>query len=612
MSEWNDTDAPFPHDTLHARFAQQVARTPEAIAVTAGAVSLSYAELERRANRLAHRLRALGAGPDRVIGVFAERSLAMMVALLGTLKAGAAYLPLDPDHPAERLAYLLDDARVPIVLSQAHLLERLPATQAARVTLDEAGDTNEDGEPGERDTAALAAYPCEAPPELAAPHHAAYVIYTSGSTGRPKGVLVEHRGIVNRLAWMQKAYRLDARDRVLQKTPFGFDVSVWELFWPLLEGARLVMAEPGGHRDPAYLARTIDAERISVMHFVPSMLDAFLEHAPANCGASLRDVMCSGEALRADTQNRFLTRFGARLHNLYGPTEASVDVSFWPCRLDTETASVPIGAPIDNLRLYVLDRALQPQPAGVAGELYLAGAGLARGYLNRPALTAERFVANPFTPGERMYRTGDLARWRADGQVEYLGRLDHQVKLRGLRIELGEIEAAVLAQPGVTQAAVIAREDRPGEPRLVAYVVPQDGLREDAPFDAEPLREALARALPDYMVPAAFVPLAALPLSANGKLDRRALPAPADADFARDAYAVPVGETETRLAALWAEVLGLERAGRFDHFFSQGHSLLAVRLLARVQQAFGIEIPLVELFAAPVLAQFAAALDARR
>ncbi|MBW5281365.1 amino acid adenylation domain-containing protein [Burkholderia gladioli] len=612
LSEWNDTDAPFPHDTLHARFAQQVARTPEAIAVTAGAASLSYAELERRANRLAHRLRALGAGPDRVIGVFAERSLAMMVALLGTLKAGAAYLPLDPEHPAERLAYLLDDARVPIVLSQAHLLERLPATQAARVTLDEAGDVNEDGEPGERDTAALAAHPCEAPPELAAPHHAAYVIYTSGSTGRPKGVLVEHRGIVNRLAWMQKAYRLDARDRVLQKTPFGFDVSVWELFWPLLEGARLVMAEPGGHRDPAYLARTIDAERISVMHFVPSMLDAFLEHAPANCGASLRDVMCSGEALRADTQNRFLTRFGARLHNLYGPTEASVDVSFWPCRLDTETASVPIGAPIDNLRLYVLDRALQPQPAGVAGELYLAGVGLARGYLNRPALTAERFVANPFTPGERMYRTGDLARWRADGQIEYLGRLDHQVKLRGLRIELGEIEAAVLAGPGVTQAAVIAREDRPGEPRLVAYVVPQDGLREDAPFDAEPLREALARALPDYMVPAAFVPLAALPLSANGKLDRRALPAPADADFARDAYAVPVGETETRLAALWAEVLGLERAGRFDHFFSQGHSLLAVRLLARVQQAFGIEIPLVELFAAPVLAQFAAALDARR
>ncbi|WP_323118210.1 non-ribosomal peptide synthetase [Burkholderia alba] len=596
VRQWNDTAADYPRETLHARFEQQAARTPDAIALEDETASLSYAELDRRANQLAHHLRARGVATDSIVGLFVERSLDMMVGLLGTLKAGAAYLPLDPDYPAERLAYLLDDARVPVLLTQDRLLARLPGTRATIVRLD-----------GERP--AIAAHPAAPPPDAAGPAQGAYVIYTSGSTGKPKGVMVEHRGIVNRLAWMQKAYRLDASDRVLQKTPFGFDVSVWELFWPLLEGARLVMARPGGHRDPLYLASVIDAAGITVTHFVPSMLDAFLDSAPARCGATLRDVMCSGEALRPDAQNRFLARFSARLHNLYGPTEASVDVSFWPCRPEADAVSVPIGAPIDNIQLYVLDRALQPQPVGVPGELYIAGVGLARGYLNRPALSAERFVANPFTPGARMYRSGDLARWRADGQIEYLGRLDHQIKIRGLRIELGEIETAALAAPDVAQVAVIAREDTPGAARLVAYVVPQAG----APLDVDRLRETLGQTLPDYMVPSAFVRMDALPLSPNGKLDRRALPSPSDADYARDAYAPPVGEIETQLATLWADVLGVERVGRFDHFFSfGGHSLLAVKLLARLQQALGVAIPLADLFAAPVLAQLAALVGERR
>ncbi|MEU5085172.1 amino acid adenylation domain-containing protein, partial [Streptomyces eurythermus] len=389
----------------------------------------------------------------------------------------------------------------------------------------------------------------------------AYVIYTSGSTGRPKGVVVSHDAIVNRLAWMQGVYRLDGTDRVLQKTPFGFDVSVWEFFWPLLEGATLVVARPEGHKDPAYLARVIREERITTVHFVPSMLAAFLEEPSVVGCRSLRRVVCSGEALSEQTQNRFLELVGVPLYNLYGPTEAAVDVTYWECR--PGAGAVPIGRPIWNTRLYVLDGEQRPVPVGVPGELYLAGVGLARGYLNRPGLTAERFLPDPFgSPGSRMYRTGDLVRWRADGVVEYLGRTDDQVKIHGFRIELGEIDAVLARVAGVARSAVIVREDVPGERRLVGYVVAEPG----AVCSPDAVREALAATLPEYMVPAVVV-VDDLPVTPNGKLDRKALPAPAAPTAV---YAPPATETEELVAAVWAEVLGLERAGRHDDFFTLG------------------------------------------
>jgi amino acid adenylation domain-containing protein len=434
----------------------------------------------------------------------------------------------------------------------------------------------------------------ETPPANAThPDNLAYVIYTSGSTGRPKGVMNAHRGIVNRVLWMQDAYRLSGSDRVLQKTPFSFDVSVWELFWPLLFGARLVLARPGGHQDPDYLSALIAREGVTIMHFVPSMLQAFLEVADlARCG-SLREVMCSGEALAVETQNRFLARVpGSRLHNLYGPTEAAVDVSAWPCVPTPGATQVPIGRPISNIRLYVLDRQFAPVPIGVAGELYIGGIGVARGYVGRPELTAERFVPNPFAAGERLYRTGDLARWRADGTLEFLGRLDHQVKLRGFRIELGEIEAALLSHPDIAQAAVLARDDAAtGAKQLVGYVVGAPGA---AP-EASELRRHLQRSLPDHMVPSAFMMLDALPLTPNGKLDRKALPAPERPESAT--YAAPRNATEAALAEIFAEVLKLDRVGIDDNFFELGgDSLLATRAVDRMQQQFRIGLPLRALF----------------
>ncbi|MFB6584033.1 amino acid adenylation domain-containing protein, partial [Streptomyces sp. NPDC056402] len=391
------------------------------------------------------------------------------------------------------------------------------------------------------------------------------VIYTSGSTGRPKGAVVTHEAIVNRLLWMQREYGLRAGDRVLQKTPFGFDVSVWELFWPLLCGAGMVLAEPGGHKDPAYLAEVIQAKRVTTVHFVPSMLQVFLaEPLSAACGG-LRRVFCSGEALPGSLAALFRDRLGVPLHNLYGPTEAAVDVTAWACVDTGRVTPPPIGRPVANTRVFVLDAALRPVPVGVAGELYVAGVQLARGYLGRAGLTAERFVANPYGgPGERMYRTGDLVRWNEDGQLEYLGRTDDQVKIRGFRIELGEIEAGLSSLDEVAQVAVIVREDRPGDKRLAAYLVPAP----DTDLDIDALRVHVRTALPDYMVPSAFVVLNELPLTTNGKLDRRALPAP---DYTTTTTnREPVTEQEITLAALFADVLGLERVGVEDSFFELG------------------------------------------
>ncbi|WP_231583374.1 non-ribosomal peptide synthetase [Luteimonas sp. FCS-9] len=437
----------------------------------------------------------------------------------------------------------------------------------------------------------------------ARPGDAAYVIYTSGSTGEPKGVVVEHRAIVNRLEWMRTHYGIDASDRILQKTPATFDVSVWEFFLPLIAGAVLDVAPPDAHRDPVALARIIRARGITTLHFVPSMLAAFLA-APDAEGLAVRRVFCSGEALDADLRDRFHRSVRAELHNLYGPTEAAVDVSFWPASAEDASRPVPIGFPVWNTRLYVLDARMRPLPPGVVGDLYLGGVQLARGYLGRDDLTAERFIDDPHRPGERLYRTGDLARWREDGAVEFLGRSDHQVKLRGLRIELGEIEAAIVASGQAAQAAVIVREDRAGDRRLVGYLQPTDA---DA-FDAEALRAAVAAQVPDYMVPAAFVALDAWPVTANGKLDRDALPAPA---FDAGVFVAPRTPTEAAVAALFAQALGVERVGGDGDFFALGgDSLSAVHLLLAIQRRFGRDPGLGALFATPTVAGIAALLDA--
>ncbi|MFD7560267.1 amino acid adenylation domain-containing protein, partial [Streptomyces sp. NPDC059835] len=513
IRDWNGTAVPVPDTTLVELFERQVARTPGAPATVFRGERLSYAELDARAELLAGELCARGAGPERIVAVALHRSTEMVVSLLAVLKSGAAYLPVDPSLPADRIAYLLSDAEPVLLLADDAVAAALPA--AADLPRLDPGAVPDGSATGAVRQAPL-------------PAHPAYVIYTSGSTGRPKAVVVEHSAIVNRLLWMQDRYRLGADDRVLQKTPFGFDVSVWEFFWPLITGAALVVAEPGGHKDPAYLSRVIQEEAVTTVHFVPSMLAAFVEDPKAGGCRSLRRVVCSGEALPEELKNRFLDVLDVPLHNLYGPTEAAVDVTHWDCRRE-DAGPVPIGRPIWNTSLYVLDPRGRPVPVGVAGELFLAGAGLARGYLRRPALTAERFPLDPFgPPGSRMYRTGDLARHRADGSVEYLGRTDDQVKIHGFRIELGEIETALGRLPGVGRAAVVVREDVPGERRLVGYVVPEAGADPAPVLEPEPIRVELARSLPEYMVPVLVV-VDGLPVTANGKLDRRALPAPAAA-----------------------------------------------------------------------------------
>ncbi|WP_260612499.1 non-ribosomal peptide synthetase [Serratia marcescens] len=592
---WNRTERDYPLDqTLAALFEQQVRRTPDATALVSGAESLSYAQLNARANRLAHALIARGVGPDSRVAVCAERGLNMVTALFGILKAGGAYVPLDPAYPGERLQYILQDADPVLLLADA----------AGRAAL---------GEPATPQLALEAALPdtlsAENPERRAQASHLAYVIYTSGSTGKPKGAMNEHRGVVNRLVWMQEAYGLTAADTVLQKTPFGFDVSVWEFFWPLMVGARLVMAKPEGHKDPDYLSRAIEQYGVTTLHFVPSMLQSFLAdgQAATRCGQVVR-VMCSGEALSAALVAEFYRRLPqAELHNLYGPTEAAVDVTAWHCSREADRVSVPIGRPIANTRIYLLDEHGQPVPLGAVGELYIGGVQVARGYLNRPELTAERFLSDPFAPGGRMYRTGDVARYLANGDIEYLGRNDQQVKIRGFRIECGEIEAVLATHPAVREAVVDARavgDDK----RLVAWVVPAAGVAEETLAGA--LRQHVSAALPDYMVPSAWVVVAALPLSPNGKLDRRALPEPQGAQ-SQAAYEAPQGEHETLLAAIWRELLNVEQVGRHDNFFELGgHSLLAVKLMAQLRRAgWGANVQ--TLFSTPTLSALAQAMSAQ-
>jgi amino acid adenylation domain-containing protein/non-ribosomal peptide synthase protein (TIGR01720 family) len=601
LGEWNGTRmsvvAGVPV-TLAGLVEAQVARSPGAVAVVCGERRVSYGELNAGANRLARYLVGLGAGPEGRVAVAVERSAELVQALVGVVKSGAAYVPVDLGYPAGRVGFMLADAAPAAVVTTAAgaaVLAGVPqAAGVPLVVIDDpavaaviAGLPSGDLGDGER------ACPLDAA-------HPAYVIYTSGSTGTPKGVAVPHAGIVNRLVWMRDRLGLTAGESVLQKTPASFDVSVPEFFWPLMTGAVLVVARPGGHRDPAYLAGLIAAENVTMAHFVPPMLEEFVREPAAGRCTGLRRVICSGEALPGTLRDRFFQVLDAELHNLYGPTEASVEVTAWECSRG-DTGPVPIGAPVANTRVFVLDRWLQPVPAGVAGELYLAGVQLARGYHRRPGLTAGRFVACPFGSGERMYRTGDLVRWSAGGQLEFLGRADDQVKLRGFRVELGEVEAVLAACPGVGQAVAVVREDVPGQRRLVGYAT---AAAVGAAVGAGPVLSWARGRLPEFMVPSAVVMLETLPLSVNGKVDRKALPAPA---LGAAGDTEPQEWREELLCSVFGQVLGRERVGTEANFFELGgDSIMAMQVVSRARDG-GLVVSLADVFACQNVAALARA-----
>jgi non-ribosomal peptide synthetase component F len=601
LVEWNATEADAPQDKcVHQLIEAQVALTPQAIAVVYNGDHLTYAELNARANRLAHHLRALGVRPDDRVAICAERSLEMVVGLVAIHKAGGAYVPLDPAYPAERLECMLKDCAPVAALTHGPARSALEGGMAGLACQPPVLDVEED--------AAWAQKPATNPDPAVGltSRHLSHVIYTSGSTGQPKGAMNEHRGLVNRLAWGQRAYGLTPDDRVLQKTPFSFDVSAWEFFWPLLAGARLVMARPDGHRNPGYLCDAIRSEgrhdpalRAIDDAGVPRSRRPFDLRQPETGVHERRSPACRPRPIVPQSV------CGSRSPQPLRPTETAIEVTAWTSSPDALTANVPIGRPISNTRIYILDPDREPVPIGASGEIYIGGVQVGRGYLNRPELTAERFIANPFVAGERLYLTGDLGRFRPDGIIEYLGRNDFQVKVRGFRIELGEIEARLAEHPGVRETVVLAREDAPDDKRLVAYYTT---LPDAAAPGPAALRGYLPASLPEYMVPAAYVALEAMPLNANGKLDRKTLPAPTSEAFAVRDYEPPVGETEEKLAGIWASLLRVERVGRHDNFFELGgHSLLGIRMLSRLPQVLGVDLPLADLFAMPVLADFAVA-----
>ncbi|MFV8549780.1 amino acid adenylation domain-containing protein, partial [Ralstonia pseudosolanacearum] len=593
---WNRTQAAYASaSTLPGLVEAQAARTPEAIAVEHGTSKLSYRELDRQANRLAHRLIAQGVAPDARVGLCVERGLPMVIGVLGILKAGGSYVPLDPSYPRDRLAYMLEDSAPVAMVAQSGTRDRLGDRPVAVVDLDEASWQTE---PSHR-------------PEVAglSSHHAAYVIYTSGSTGRPKGVTVEHRQVVNLLESMRGLLAMTEADRWLAVTTLGFDIAGLELYLPLISGAVVVVLDREASRNAQSLSAALEGSGATVMQATPSTWRLLLESGWS--GRPGLKALCGGEALPGELAGRLRARVG-RLWNVYGPTETTI----WSSAREVDATDagqgvVPIGRPIANTQMYVLDAYQQPVPLGVTGEIYIGGAGVARGYLNRPELTAERFVVNPFNGEgrERMYRTGDLGRWLPDGSLEYQGRADAQVKLRGFRIELGEIEARLSQCAGVSEAVVALREDVPGEQRLVAYYVSGEANVSDEAIEAQALREQLQASLPEYMVPAAYVRLEQLPLTPNGKLDRKGLPAPEGQAYASTAYEAPQGEVEQTLAGIWQTLLGVERVGRHDDFFALGgHSLQAVRLVAQVRTQLGAELGLTELFAQPSLSAVAQAI----
>ncbi|SDD50751.1 surfactin family lipopeptide synthetase A/fengycin family lipopeptide synthetase D [Paenibacillus sp. CF095] len=597
---FNQTEANFDVGmTLHQLFEKQAAWTPDRIAAVFSSGSLTYRELNTRANKLASTLRSKGVGPDKPVAILVERSAEMMIGILAVLKAGGAYVPLDINYPTNRIQYLLQDCGAGLLLTCGHV-------SSPKLFMGEQIDLlNEAAFQG--DGVNL--------PGTAGPDNLAYIIYTSGSTGNPKGVMIEHRSVINRIQWMQKRFPLSADDVIIQKTPVSFDVSVWELFWWGISGASAVFLEPGAEKNPGSIIECVNDHRVTVMHFVPSMLHLFLDHvaeseAPQQQLKTLRRVFTSGEALQSKQAARFgrliKDTWGTELVNLYGPTEATVDVSYHECTCNEDEESIPIGKPIDNTFLYVLDNQQSIQPIGVPGELYISGVGLARGYLNQPELTEERFIKNPFVQGELMYRTGDLARWLPSGEVEYLGRIDHQVKVRGYRIELGEIETCLLRQEKVHEAAVIVREIQAGMKDLCAYFVADDNL------NTVEIKNHLTERLPSYMVPAHFMKLKAMPLTPNGKLDHKALPVP-ESHRERETYVSPRTNTERQIAEVWQEVMDLKAIGIDERYQDiGGDSMKSIRILYFINKIFKSDLKLLDFYQYATIRTLAGYLDKNR
>ncbi len=582
LVEWNDTAAPVPEGCLHELFEAQAAERPDALAVWADGETLTYGELDAQANQVAHHLVGLGVGPEVLVGVCMGRSLRRLVAIMGILKAGGAYVPLDPTYPPERLAFMIDDSAAPVVIAEEATAGVLEGQATTVVHID-------------RDWPAIATHPQSPPDKRVTNHNLAYVIYTSGSTGRPKGVLIEHRSVTNYIFYSARDLKVGPDDRMLQLSTLSFDISVPEVFMPLAAGGSMHLATDQSRLSPLRLAQLIRDQKITVAILTPPI--ATLLAPEAGTFSDLRVIIVGGEAFSSELV-RAWARPGRRFYNGYGPTEATVTVTLNELQGD-EGSVPPIGRPMVNQRAYVLDAHHNLVPVGVPGQLYLGGVGLARGYLNRPELTAERFVPNPFSDEpdyDRLYATGDLVRYLPDGNLVFLGRLDHQVKVRGYRIELGEIEAALEAHPEVTQAVVVAREDASGNKTLVGYV------SSEAPTPPEPteLRRHLERHLPAYMVPAHLMVLEAFPLSPTGKIDRAALPAP---EQTRSAASAPTTLVEGVVAELFAEVLGLESIGADDGFFDLGgNSLQVMQLLARLRDTFEVDVEVAAIFQASTVA----------
>ncbi|WP_414573137.1 amino acid adenylation domain-containing protein [Nostoc sp. CCY 9925] len=579
---------------IHQMFEIQVERSPQATAVVFENNQLSYQQLNQRANQLAHHLRTLGIKPEKIAGIYLERSLEMVVGLLGILKAGGAYLPLDPAYPSEHLAYILEDSQISAIVTTQELVSSLPNHITHVVCLDS-------------DWQVISQNNQENLVSNTTLDNLIYTIYTSGSTGRSKGVMITHRGICNQITWRQTTFRLTQADKVLQNISLSFDPSVWQIFWPLCWGAELIMARPGGNLDTRYLVELILQQQITVMALVPSMLRVLLDEKEIENCQSLRHITCGGEALPVELIQRFFAKLNLDdvLYNCYGPTEASIDATFWKCDRTSNYLIAPIGCAIANTQIYILNENLEPAAIGQSGELHIGGAGLARGYLNRPDLTSEKFIPDPFTkePEARLYKTGDLARYLDNGNIEFLGRLDNQVKVRGFRIELAEIEAILAQHAGIQQTVVIATEDNPGDQRLVAYIVPH---REQTPMFDE-VRHFLKQKLPNYMLPNSFVLLDDLPLTPNGKVDRRTLRASHQTiQQSKDIFLAPQDELELELTKIWQKVLGIQPISIKNNFFEMGgHSLLAVRLFAEIEKTLGKNLPLATLLQASTIEELA-------